>query len=73
MTLQEINRISTKRYGNDAVSISPLHALWLVEFIYDEHGNNVYKKVYRAREKKGLPTEYPAYGSRVFESLRSAR
>lgn len=70
MNMQKINEISKARYGHDVTEISPLTALWLAEFIFDELGKDAYKTISKIREKAGQMILYPEYNSRLFNAKR---
>jgi hypothetical protein len=69
MNAAAINAISTKTYGYDALTIDATAALWLAETIRKETGKNVYKRISNMRNRMGLGTTFPEYGSELFRTL----
>ncbi len=70
MNNQRINEICIDRYGSDVLRIGPICALWLAEFILAEYGVCAYRQISAMRFNAGQHTQYPPYGTAVFEAIR---
>jgi hypothetical protein len=69
MNSSTINKISTSRYGYDALTIDSTAALWLADHILQETGKNVYKRISNMRNKLGKGTMFPEYGTELFKTM----
>ena len=69
MTINQINTIAVEQYGFQINGLTPIAALWLAEFILETTGQNVFKAISRFRNKYGLGTSYPEYGTKLFSAI----
>ena len=66
MTINQIQTICSERYGVGIAGLDSTAALWLAEHIMKTEGVNVYKKIFNLRDKLGMGTAYPVFGSICF-------
>jgi hypothetical protein len=69
MGIEQINEISSKRYGHPMLELEPTAALWLAEHILEEHHKNVYKTIANARAKLGKYTPFPVFGTPLYNGI----
>lgn len=69
MSIAKINEISAARYGKQINGLDPIAALWLAEHILLTTNKNVYKTISNFRNKYGLGTSFPEYGTELFRAF----
>jgi len=69
MTISQINEVCSEVYGCGLLAIGPVVALWLAERILEERGINVFKRISQHRNKYGLGTTFPEFGTPLFATL----
>ena len=69
MTINQINAVSAERFGFQINGLSPIAALWLAEHILKTTDKNVFKAISNFRNKYGLGTSYPEFGSELFKGI----
>lgn len=69
MTIQAINQVCCDTYGCGILAASPVAALWVCEKILTDSGLNVFKKVSSHRNRYGVGTTFPEYGTELFATM----
>jgi hypothetical protein len=69
MTIAQINQIAASRYGRQINGLDSIAALWLADYILETTGKNVYKTISNFRNKYGLGTSFPEFGTQLFNGI----
>ena len=69
MSIAKINTIASAQYDRQVNGLSPIAALWLADYILETTGKNVFKTISNFRNKYGLGTSFPEYGTDLFKTM----
>ena len=69
MTIAKINELCVATYGCGILAIDATAALWLAESVFKTTGINIYRTISNRRNKFGMGTAFPAYGTALFNVI----
>jgi hypothetical protein len=69
MSIAKINEASLARYGVEISEVNPTTALWVADHILKTSGKNVWKRISNLRNKIGRGTDFPAFGTPLFDTM----
>ena len=68
-SIHKLQDICLSRFGVRIEQLNQTSALWIVDHVFASNQENVWCRVRNYREKFGLGTCYPVFGSKIFNTM----
>ena len=68
-SIHKLQSVCLSQFGVRIEQLNPTSAFWFVDYVFTLYQQNMWRKIRNYREKFGLGTCYPVFGSKIFNTM----